>query len=203
MYLQKHRQEMIGLEDAQLIEKIQNRVRGSHLYVQELLLRHHDALVRRCYFFLKNQADAEDAAQETELRVFRAIYHFKGESAYRTWLYAIADNQCRTIADKRSKRVMSDHLIALIEMSLNAEQQSNVLQAEHTEVKNMTNCALESISPQGREIINLRFYQDKGLDEISAILDLGLSATKMRLYRSIKQFADSLPEEAQTVYASM
>ncbi len=203
MYMHTQKKEMQAFDDRQLIERIQKRVRNTNDFIYELLCRHHDALLRRCYFFLKNQADAEDAVQETELRAFRAVQHFKGESSYRTWLFAIADNQCRTIADKRSKRLMNDHLIALIEMELKTQQKSEHAYHEYNDIKKVTASAVNAMPVQGREIINLRFYQDKGLDEISNILDLGLSATKMRLYRSIKQLSDSMSEEASSLYMSM
>ena len=60
----------------------------------------HD-LIRPCersiYFLLftllRNQAEAEDAAQETTIKVFRNLHLFRGESQFRTWVLSIARNE--------------------------------------------------------------------------------------------------------------
>lgn len=55
--------------------------------------------------------------------------------------------------------------------------------------------------PQGREILGLRFYQDLSLEETAGTLGFGLSAAKMRLYRSLDQYANLLPQEAKQMLA--
>ncbi len=60
----------------------------------------HD-LIRPCeraiYFLLfsllRNEADAEDAAQETAIKVYRNLHMFRGESQFRTWVLSIARNE--------------------------------------------------------------------------------------------------------------
>jgi RNA polymerase sigma-70 factor, ECF subfamily len=60
----------------------------------------HD-LIRPCeksvYFLLfsilRNDAEAEDAAQETAIKVYRNLHHFRGESQFRTWVLSIARNE--------------------------------------------------------------------------------------------------------------
>ncbi|MFT5114947.1 MAG: RNA polymerase sigma-70 factor (ECF subfamily) [Parasphingorhabdus sp.] len=64
----------------------------------------------RCFAYLRNCEDAEDAAQEAELRVFRAIRSFRQDASFRTWLFAIGDRQCHDIARKRSRHILSDNL---------------------------------------------------------------------------------------------
>ncbi len=50
--------------------------------------------------------DADDALQETLLRVWRALPRFRGESSPRTWLYRIATNVCLDLIARRPKRVL-------------------------------------------------------------------------------------------------
>jgi len=47
---------------------------------------------------------------------------------------------------------------------------------------------LDSISAPAREILHLRFFEDRSLNEIAASLNINLSAAKMRLYRALDQF---------------
>ena len=59
-----------------------------------------------CYRMLGSLADAEDALQETLLRVWRSLERFEGRSSLRSWLYTIATNVSLRAIEQRSKRVL-------------------------------------------------------------------------------------------------
>lgn len=183
---QKHYQ---TLEDQELTNSIIKQKVGWRDMLSTLLQRHHKALLIRCYMYLKNREDAEDAAQDTELRVFRAIKSFRGDSSFRTWLFAIGDRQCYDLMRKRSRHVIDEHLRALIE--IHETSVNKVTPA--TEHHSIVNHVLNRLPEQERDIITLRYYKDLSLHEVSSTLDLGLSATKMRLYRAHNKFAALLP----------
>lgn len=173
------------LEEQALISSIIKQQVGWRDMLSTLLQRHHRALLTRCYFYLKNREDAEDATQETELRAFRAIKNFRGESSFRTWLFSIADRQCYDIAHKRSRHIIDDHLFALIEI-----HEENIRKiTKPDEHQTVVNTILTRMPEQDRDILALRFFMDFSLQDISITLGLGLSATKMRLYRALDKFA--------------
>ncbi len=185
---QKHFQ---TLDDQGLIKLIIKQQVGWRDMLSALLQRHHNALLTRCYVYLKNREDAEDATQETELRVFRAIKNFRGDSSFRTWLFAIADRQCYDLTHRRARQTINDHLRALIaihETNLNKITQT-------TEHHNIVNHALTRLPQQERDVIMLRYYTDLSLQEVSSTLGIGLSATKMRIYRSLEKFTALLENE--------
>jgi len=177
-----------ALDDQELLTRITTLQAGWRDLLSSLLQRHHRALLSRCYFYLKNQEDAEDAAQETELRVFRGIKNFRGESSFRTWMFSIADRQCYDIAHKRSRHIIDDHLYALIVLHEENLRKIN----EPDERQTIVNTVLTRLPEQERDILVLRFYMDHTLQDISITLGLGLSATKMRLYRALDKFAVDL-----------
>jgi RNA polymerase sigma-70 factor (ECF subfamily) len=176
------------LDDKDLVAQITAQQASWRDLLSVLLQRHHHALLKRCYFYLKNQQDAEDATQETELRVFRAIKSFRGEASFRTWLFSIADRQCYDIAHKRSRHIIDDHLFALI--TIHEENARKI--TEPDERASAVNSALTRLPEQERDIIVLRFYMDLSLQDISLTLGIGLSATKMRFYRALDKFAVDL-----------
>src|SRR5262249_36026704 len=67
---------------------------GDRTALEQLLALHERPLFTFCHDMLRHAEDAEDAVQETFLRVMRALPGFRGEAAFRTWLYRIAVNVC-------------------------------------------------------------------------------------------------------------
>jgi RNA polymerase sigma-70 factor, ECF subfamily len=72
----------------------------------QLVEAHQAELHAHCYRMLGSLYDADDALQETLLRVWRALPRFRGESSPRTWLYRIATNVCLDVIAQRPKRVL-------------------------------------------------------------------------------------------------
>src|SRR5436190_20701408 len=73
---------------------IRRGLSGDSSALDELLGPHQPALVGLCYGILGHRQDAEDAVQETFLRALHALASFRGEAAFRSWLFRIAINLC-------------------------------------------------------------------------------------------------------------
>lgn len=175
----------VTLDDAALVVLVQARGIGWKLAFSELLLRHRAALVGHCAYRLGNRQDAHDVVQQTLLRAWLAIDRFEGRSAFRTWLFSIAENQCRTFAVKRMRYVQSDHIEQLAELFL---ESSGSGIADDCARKQAVTIVLDELGDKAREVLLLRFFQDCSLEDIAQRLDIGLSAAKMRLYRALEQF---------------
>jgi len=180
-----HKQQLLQRDDAGLIDWVRQRNPGWHAAASILLNRHRADVLRRCYHWLGNQQDAEDAVQESLLRAYRALPGFKGEASFRTWLFTIADNNCHRLAARRSRHVMSDHLRGIMELQEELRQHPH---APDNPLAETARVVLDRLPAPAREILVLRFFQDFSLEEIAQTLGIGLSATKMRLYRSLEQF---------------
>ena len=174
------------LADEELVEVFKRReVSASDAYTV-LVHRHQPELFRRCRARLGTVADAEEAVQETLLRMLRGLPRFRGDAAFRTWLFAIADNQCNTAHLRRSRQVMSENVRALIMLHdevcrSDPGSENRMSIAEVREV-------LFDLPNQACDVLMLRFYRDLSLEDIAKTLGIGLSAAKMRLYRALAQF---------------
>ena len=64
--------------------------------VLERLIRENEVSLKRlCYLYLHDEAQAEDAVQETFLKAYRSLEKFRGEASEKTWLTRIALNICK------------------------------------------------------------------------------------------------------------
>ena len=71
---------------------------------ETLVLRYQARIVNYASALVHDAGVAEDVAQETFVRAWRGLGRFRGESAFRTWLYRIAANVARTELDRRGRR---------------------------------------------------------------------------------------------------
>jgi RNA polymerase sigma-70 factor, ECF subfamily len=67
---------------------------GDLAALERLLALHKRSLYALCRGILGHAEDAEDAVQETFLRALRGLSRFRGDAAFRTWLFQIAVNLC-------------------------------------------------------------------------------------------------------------
>ncbi|VVJ20899.1 RNA polymerase sigma-70 factor [Amycolatopsis camponoti] len=77
---------------------------------ETVVARHRREIQVHCYRMLGSLSDAEDLAQETFLRAWKARDRFEGRSGVRTWLYRIATNACLDVLARRPRRVLPDQL---------------------------------------------------------------------------------------------
>ncbi len=183
--------------DQELLSRILRQQSGWRGTLSTLLQRHHHGVLARCHAYLRNHEDAEDATQETELRAYRAIRNFRGEASFRTWLFAIADRQCHSLAYRRKRRMLDEHLRALIKIHEDSRLPGS---DDSTGRQEAMQQALSKLPDDARDVLTLRFYKDFSIEDIAITLDLGLSATKMRLYRALDKCAVLMQDHQQVLY---
>ncbi len=181
----KNNQSLGSKSDNELVAILQARTGQTQTAFAALIGRYRADLLRRCNARLGNRADAEDAVQETLVRAFRGALRFRGDACFRTWLYAIADNQCNTLYRRRANRMLSDHVRALIALDYESHDEA----ARHdTGLIDTVRETLDELPHGASDVLLLRFYSDLSIEDIATTLGIGLSAAKMRLYRSIALF---------------
>tara|TARA_R110000868_G_scaffold411207_4_gene702303 strand:+ start:28455 stop:29177 length:723 start_codon:yes stop_codon:yes gene_type:complete len=150
-----------------------------------LIKHHYNWIKQRCLHILANEANAHDAAQDVVILMYRAFPKFEGRSSVRTWLHTIVHNQCVSQIRKRQRSEMTGQQEAVITLyEMDQRHLSGLADLTIDDVRN----ALANLPLQVSEILQLRFFSEMSLEEISVVLGIGLSACKMRLYRAIDQF---------------
>ena len=137
-----------------------------------------------CLSLLNNSTQAEDAAQEIFIKVYRSLRSFRGDSSFSTWLYRIAANHCKDLLRKKS-REKTESLDALIEASGDAQKPwEPALEPPSKDTSHFIETMLSSLSADERLILTLREVQGLSYQEISATLQCSLDAVKARLRRA-------------------
>lgn len=165
----------------ELIRQIQN---GRREYLDELVKLYYPAILRYCMWHMPDRESAEDATQETFLKLVRFIDHYSHKGQFKAFLYKIAANTCIDI--KRKNSVPEFSMESFSEQVLSAEScQENGFQA--AEDRQQLAAALVCLDSTQRELVLLRYGQELTLKEISAVTMLPLRTVQTRLRRAIQK----------------
>jgi RNA polymerase sigma-70 factor, ECF subfamily len=148
---------------------------------ERLIVAHAAALQRMLRRVLGSQADAEEVLQETFLKAWRAIDHFRGEAKFSTWLYRIALNEARRRqAYDAHRRILpiDDVMLELPDLSAGP-----AAVAESAELEAFLEQCVAELPANYREAVVLRDVEGLSNEQAAAVLELDLRNFKSRLHR--------------------
>ena len=164
------------MTDAMFVRRVLD---GDTAAFTTLVDRHAAACTRFATRMLGNREDAEDATQETFLRAYRSLARYEERQAFRTWLFQILINRCRTAAVRRERRhrmfLVDDNAVA--SASVRPAAEASDLRAELQRV-------VDALDPDQREAFLLKHVEQLSYDEMAAATGVGVSALKMRVKRA-------------------
>jgi len=143
-----------------------------------------------------NIEDAEDILQDIFLKVYLNLNDFKSDLKFSSWIYRIAHNQ--VISNFRKRQVRPEAHSSPIDspgfqlladdIALDQQSDINMRQA-------IINKALQQLDPKHREILVLKFFEDKSYQEISDILKKPAGTVASLLNRAKKSLKDHLSDK--------
>jgi RNA polymerase sigma-70 factor (ECF subfamily) len=136
---------------------------------------------------LGSVSDADDALQAAFIRAFRALQTCQQPEFFRTWLYRIVINECRTFAAKRHRR---ERRLVRDEDAL-----AHAVAADPGEagaIEEDIQRALLQLVPEQRQAFLLKFVEEMSYEEMAAVTGVGISALKMRVKRACERLRELL-----------
>jgi len=176
-----------ALSDDELVARCKAELPYNVNAYRELLRRHEPLVYRSCLKMLGSVQDAEEACQDSFLQVFHKISQFEGRSAFKTWLYRIVYNRC---IETRRKDARRNQYHAKLKEQVENEELANSNTDSHNEITGRVHEVIAKMNGEERRLVTLRYISGLSIQEISDVLEIGLSATKMRLYRAQERFKE-------------
>ena len=160
---------------------------GSLDAFEGLVRRYQHRVVNYVQAIVRDSGEAEDVAQETFIRAYRSLGRFRGESAFKTWLYTIATNTARTALERRGRRErVADQSLDDDARALTVERvPSHGPDPEATLVtRDAIDRALATLPDELRVAVVLRDVEGLDYKEIAKVTEVPMGTVESRIFRA-------------------
>ena len=155
--------------------------------LSEIVKKYQDKVLSLAYRFLNDWSKAEDIAQETFIRIYKAAGTYKPQARFNTWLYRIVVNLCMDEQRKQSKAPISIEEIANNKAS---GSESNSL--ERKETIELVKKAIDELPERQKLAVILHRYESLSYDQICEVTQWSKSAVESLLVRAYANLRERL-----------
>ena len=153
--------------------------------IENLILDNYERYYKLAYSYVHNEADALDIVQEGAYKAILRCETLKDSSFANTWIYRIMLNEIFLFCRRNKQITMEDYeTLNLSQEDFSYEKEKDIMLQE----------ALNNLPDKEKAIVELRYFEDLKLEEISDILGENLSTVKSRLYRALDKLKVSMAE---------
>jgi RNA polymerase sigma-70 factor, ECF subfamily len=172
--------------DMALVKKA--RAGDKHAF-DTLIQKYELRIVKLVNRYINDPSESLDISQETFLKAYRALEHFRGESAFYTWLYRIAINTAKSHVVAKNRRFIETD-IELLDVEKNPMKigikyytlpETQILE---NEVEEEINEIIQKLPKELRVAIILREMEGLSYDEIAHIMGCPIGTVRSRIFRA-------------------
>ncbi len=169
-----------GISNSELVKRSQL---GEKAAFEQLVIRHQELVFSLAYKLTGNREMANDVAQESFIRAWKAIEKFRGDSTFSTWIYRITVNTAWTLR-KKAKKHNTLNIDDTYEPVVIDEKKDPELVAINSDLSSVLVSALDKLPLEQRIIVELKNIEGRSHKEIADFLDISVTAAKVRLHRA-------------------
>lgn len=169
------------MDERELIARLQKRDEAAF---EELIRQYEKKVYTLCFRMCGNSEDAEEAAQDAFLALWRGIDRFRQESTLSTWIYRLATNACIDTLRRRKKQSgsvsLDDEELFVDAVDTSPQPQETV---EHREAQKLLQEDLSALPEEYRKVLILREIEGLSYTEIAESASIELGTVKSRISR--------------------
>ena len=180
----------VGPKEATLVEW----AKGGDVAAYEELVRGHQAVAFRTAFTITGDAaEAEDAAREAFVKVYRTLDRFRSGAPLRPWLLTVVANEARNRRRAAGRRLGLTLRTAEQHGSQNAPPSpETAVVAEERRAELLG--AVEGLREEDREVISLRYFLELSEAEAASVMGCARGTVKSRLSRAVGRLRTKMME---------
>ena len=189
------------VENQELIWLAQAR-RGDKVAFGWLVEAYEGPVYHLAYRMLGNAAEAEDATQETFVRMYTKLHTYQPDRKLASWVLSIASHYCIDRLRRRRFGWLSlddDPMVAVVSSPQRGPEEA----ALRSETRDEIQAVVDRLAPPYKAPLILRYWYDLSYEEIAEVMELSVQAVKSRLHRARLQVAERLPTTAPRLAAAV
>ena len=171
--------------DAQLMARIAVQDQAA---LRGLYARHQARVFRFLLRLVRQEAIAEELTNEVFLQAWRYAGTFEGKASAATWLLSIAHHRAVSALRRRREESWNEEEAAEIADARDSPE----VELEKTDKAAMLRQCLEQLSPEHREVIDLVYYHEMSISEVSSIVGIPENTVKTRMFYARKRMSELL-----------
>jgi len=172
---------MTFADDSDLIKRFIN---GDLSGFENLVRKYQDRVYNLCRYMIRDPQDAQDAAQDTFLKAYKALKDFRPDSSLYTWIYRIAVNTCLDYRRKSHREALRNEPLA---EDLPSDKPFPDQLYESGEITEAIQLAIQKLPEKLRAAIVLRELEELSYEEIAEVLHTSAGTVKSRISRAREQ----------------
>lgn len=188
-------------------ELVSRAAKGDEIAFEAIMRRHNRLLFRTARSFLKNDAEAEDALQESYLRAWGALSRFRSDSKLSTWLVRIVVNEALGRLRRTSAQIIPlDAAMQSFDPEIRASLTENPSQqpevsAMCTELRKLMEAHIDRLPELYRTVFVLRAVEELSVEEASVALEIPEATIRTRYFRARSLLRESLNSDIDITLA--
>jgi RNA polymerase sigma-70 factor (ECF subfamily) len=190
------------MDDLEIIKRIK---KGDKESFREIINRYKKVVYNHSRSFLRDDQEAEDAAQEIFINIYNNIKNFRGDSKLSTWIYRITVNTCKNKLKqiKRLKAQISEEAYENEDGELE-QRLVNIKDKEEKEPDNLFASEslrsailkrVDELTEEQKNVIMLRDVDGLSYEEVGRVMKLSVSAVKSKLFRARENLREKLEKD--------
>lgn len=179
------------MEDQEFLWLEQAR-RGDQAAFSRLVGAYQRPVYNLCYRMLSNASEAEDATQETFVRMYTKLHTYQPERKLSSWVLSIASHYCiDRLRRRRGQWVSLDEepVATMLPSHTRGPEETALREESRDEVQRL----VDTLPPTYRVPLILRYWHDLSYVEIAEVMGLTVQAVKSRLHRARLQMIEKAP----------
>lgn len=178
--------------DALIIQEV---LEGEKEAFAHIVNRYRGPLFNLVFRMTASKDAAVDLTQETFVRAYAGLSRYNPEKSFFTWIYTICLNLTRNHLEKKRETLLNDgDRVAENDSNVSGQYASPETLAIRRQDLDGLEEALKTLPVDLREAVVLRYMQDLPFDTIAKMLNIGLSAAKMRVSRALEKLRTALSQ---------
>ena len=150
----------------------------------QLVIRHQRDVYRLAFRMAGNHADAHDLAQEAFVRVYRSLDRFRGDSAFKTWLYRIVVNLSLNHIKRTRREEMSRVDLDDVSLPVGPRSLDLLVEAERSE---QVRGAIAKLPEKQKKTLILKVFHELKYTEIARIMKCSVGTAKANFFHAVQR----------------